>query len=174
MSCSRWRNHRSSTIGRFIPTPISSDEYFLLSNFNEARLGLVGKLLGGESKQSLSQLRAGTADQNFELETAKFLNGIRVPRTLILQSISDSPAPLNQCPVGMELLERRRGFFVYFKNLFNKLSETKKKKDDPKYATNAEVNSTNVNSPSVFDKSKSDTQRLSLLENFFLGEPIGL
>ncbi|OMJ20447.1 hypothetical protein AYI70_g4112 [Smittium culicis] len=78
--------------------PIRSDEKNLLSNFNEARLGLVGKLLGGEAKQSLSQLRAGTADQNFELETAKFLNGIRVPRTLILQSISDSPAPLNQCP----------------------------------------------------------------------------
>ncbi|OMJ14581.1 hypothetical protein AYI69_g8537, partial [Smittium culicis] len=35
------------------------------------------------------------------------------------------------------------------------------KGDDPKYATNAEVNSTNVNSPSVFDKSKSDTQYLN-------------
>ncbi|OMJ12417.1 hypothetical protein AYI70_g9134 [Smittium culicis] len=88
LSCSRWRNHRSSTIGRFIPTPIRSDEKILLSSFNEARLGLVGKLLGwGESKQSLSQLRAGTADQNFELETAKFLSDIRVPRTHILQSI---------------------------------------------------------------------------------------
>ncbi|OMJ21066.1 hypothetical protein AYI70_g3700 [Smittium culicis] len=87
-------------IGRFIPTPIRSDEKNLLSNFNEARLGLVGKLLGGESKKSLIQLRAGAADQIYELETAKFLNGIRVPRTLILQSISDSPAPLNQCPLG--------------------------------------------------------------------------
>ncbi|OMJ14789.1 RNA-directed DNA polymerase from mobile element jockey [Smittium culicis] len=95
LSFSRWLNHRTTTIGRFIPTPIRSDEKNLISNFNEARLGLVGKLLGGESKQSLSQLRAGTADQNFELETDKFLNGIRVPRTLILQSISDSPAPLN-------------------------------------------------------------------------------
>ncbi|OMJ16797.1 hypothetical protein AYI69_g7687, partial [Smittium culicis] len=35
------------------------------------------------------------------------------------------------------------------------------KGDDPEYATNAEVNSTNVNSPSVFDKSKSDTQYLN-------------
>ncbi|OMJ07737.1 hypothetical protein AYI69_g11337 [Smittium culicis] len=33
--------------------------------------------------------------------------------------------------------------------------------DDPEYATKAELNSTNVNFPSVFDKSKSDTQYLN-------------
>ncbi|OMJ16906.1 hypothetical protein AYI70_g6298 [Smittium culicis] len=52
---------------------------------------------------------AGAADQIYELETAKFLDGIRVARSLILESISDLPAPLNQYPVGMDLLERRSG-----------------------------------------------------------------
>ncbi|OMJ13803.1 hypothetical protein AYI69_g8843, partial [Smittium culicis] len=32
--------------------------------------------------------------------------------------------------------------------------------DDPEYATNAELNSTNVNSTSLFDKFKLDTQYL--------------
>ncbi|OMJ26633.1 Uracil-regulated protein 1 [Smittium culicis] len=55
------------------------------------------------------QLRAGNAYQIIELATAKFLDGIRATRLLMLESISESPAPLNRCPVGMELLERRRG-----------------------------------------------------------------
>ncbi|OMJ07462.1 hypothetical protein AYI70_g3020 [Smittium culicis] len=42
---------------------------------------------GGESKQSYIQLRAGTAGPNFELETEKFLDGIRVARSLIFQDI---------------------------------------------------------------------------------------
>ncbi|OMJ18723.1 hypothetical protein AYI70_g5189 [Smittium culicis] len=79
------------------------------SQDSNAWLGLVVKLLMGESRQPLSQLRSGIADHNFELETAKFLNGMHVPRTLILQSISDSPVPLVKFSVGMELLERLRG-----------------------------------------------------------------
>ncbi|OLY81111.1 hypothetical protein AYI68_g4781, partial [Smittium mucronatum] len=71
----------------------------LLISSNEVRLELVGKLLGGESKKTLSQFRAGAAGQNIELETAKFLDGIRVARLTILEGISESPAPLNQCPV---------------------------------------------------------------------------
>ncbi|OMJ16484.1 hypothetical protein AYI69_g7829 [Smittium culicis] len=45
------------------------------------------------------QLRAGAADQIYELETAKFLNGIRVAISLILSGINDLPAPLNLFPV---------------------------------------------------------------------------
>ncbi|OMJ25316.1 hypothetical protein AYI69_g4340 [Smittium culicis] len=95
-----WYRVRNKTIGWFIPASISITTNFLFSNSNEARLGLVGKLLGGESKKSLSQLRAGAADQIYELETGKFLNGIRVARSLILESINALPAPLNQCLVA--------------------------------------------------------------------------
>ncbi|OMJ21070.1 hypothetical protein AYI70_g3699 [Smittium culicis] len=59
-------------------------------------LGLVGKLLVEKSKKSLSQLRSGAADQIYELETAKFFDGIRVAKSHILESISDLPAPLKQ------------------------------------------------------------------------------
>ncbi|OMJ17837.1 hypothetical protein AYI70_g5693 [Smittium culicis] len=61
------------------------------------------------NSNEVRQLRAGAADQIYELETAKFLGGIRVARSLILESISDLPASLNQLPVGIELLERWRG-----------------------------------------------------------------
>ncbi|PVV01494.1 hypothetical protein BB560_004079, partial [Smittium megazygosporum] len=52
-------------------------------------------------------LNQGTATWPYmkELETGQFMNGIRVVRTLILDRIKCSPAPLNQCPVGMESLE---------------------------------------------------------------------
>ncbi|OMJ16009.1 hypothetical protein AYI69_g7999 [Smittium culicis] len=60
------------------------------------------------------------------------------------------------------------------------------KGDDPEYATNAGLNSTNVNYSIEFDKSKSDTQYLNQktpkkIQNqqnhslyYFLGEPLGL
>lgn len=107
--CRKWHAVRLNTI-----------EYFFIKNYNfnlndnvtfpdPAQLEQVGKLLGGESKQSFSQLRAGMAYQIIELATAKFLDGIRATRSLILKGINESPAPLNQCPVGMELLERRSG-----------------------------------------------------------------
>ncbi|OMJ30169.1 hypothetical protein AYI69_g300 [Smittium culicis] len=97
-----WHRVRNETIGRYIPALIGSEPKFFLSNSNEARLELVLKLLGGGgSKKSLRQLCAGAADQIYELETAKFLNGIRVARSLILESIRDLNAPLNQCSVGM-------------------------------------------------------------------------
>ncbi|OMJ28060.1 hypothetical protein AYI69_g2477 [Smittium culicis] len=79
-----WHRVRNKTIGRLIPALISIDTNILFSNSNEAQLGPIGKLLGGESKKSLSHLRAGTADQIYELETAKFLNGLSVARSLIL------------------------------------------------------------------------------------------
>ncbi|OMJ14644.1 hypothetical protein AYI70_g7754 [Smittium culicis] len=55
---------------------------------------------GGGSKKSLSQLRAGAAEKSTELDTAKFLDGIRVARSPIIENISDLSTLLNRCPVG--------------------------------------------------------------------------
>ncbi|OLY84913.1 hypothetical protein AYI68_g913 [Smittium mucronatum] len=68
----------------------------------------------GGSKKSFFQLRADDARQTIELGTAKFLDGIRVASLLILKSISRSPSPLNQYPVGTELLGRWSGTGILF------------------------------------------------------------
>ncbi|OMJ13548.1 hypothetical protein AYI70_g8425, partial [Smittium culicis] len=47
----------------------------------------------------VGQLCTGAADQIYELETTKFLDGIRVFRSHILEIISDLPVPLNQFTV---------------------------------------------------------------------------
>ncbi|OLY84351.1 hypothetical protein AYI68_g1482, partial [Smittium mucronatum] len=99
IECQKWKSVRKNTIGRFIAESTSNRRERRIISSNEVRLELVGKLLGGESKKTLSQFRAGAAGQNIELETAKFLDGIRVARLTILEGISESPAPLNQCPV---------------------------------------------------------------------------
>ncbi|OLY83740.1 hypothetical protein AYI68_g2108 [Smittium mucronatum] len=57
---------------------------------------------GGGSKQYLSQLRTGTAGSNFDLDTARFLDGIRVACSLVIKDINISQASLNQFPVGKE------------------------------------------------------------------------
>ncbi|PVU91265.1 hypothetical protein BB561_004496 [Smittium simulii] len=78
----------------------------------QAKMKLVGKLLRGESKKSLLQLRKekkSIMQPSMVLETLMFMNGIRVARALILDGIKCSPTPLNRYPVGMEFLERRRG-----------------------------------------------------------------
>ncbi|PVV00457.1 hypothetical protein BB560_005159, partial [Smittium megazygosporum] len=69
---------------------------------NQGRNIMVGKLLGGESKETrslLAQSRDRYSPYMKELETGRFMNGIRVVRTLILDRIKCSPTPLNQCPV---------------------------------------------------------------------------
>ncbi|PVU95758.1 hypothetical protein BB561_001601 [Smittium simulii] len=110
--CSRWAAIRAETIDKFIPRlyklAIDDNNQPLM----QAKMQLVGKLLGGESKKSLLQLRKekeSNVPLSMELETAKFMDGIRVARTLILDGIKCSPTPLNRCPVGMESLEGRRG-----------------------------------------------------------------
>ncbi|OMJ13434.1 hypothetical protein AYI70_g8497 [Smittium culicis] len=104
-----WYSVRDKTIDRILPDSISINTNFLLTNSSEARLGLVGKLLGGVYKQSLGQLHADATDQIYELETANFLDGIRVVRSLIIDRINYYPAVLNRFHMGMELLVRWKG-----------------------------------------------------------------
>ncbi|OLY80304.1 hypothetical protein AYI68_g5606 [Smittium mucronatum] len=59
--------------------------------------------------QPKNKLQAGVAEHKIELKTAKFMDIIRVARLAILEGISESPAPLNQCPVCTEPLERQMG-----------------------------------------------------------------
>ncbi|OLY79348.1 hypothetical protein AYI68_g6584, partial [Smittium mucronatum] len=97
--CEKWDNVRRNTIEKFFAQNNNFNESVSVSSPDPAQLEQVGKLLGGESKKSFCQLRADAANQIIELGTAKFLDGIRVARLLILESIGRSPAPLNQCPV---------------------------------------------------------------------------
>ncbi|OLY82414.1 hypothetical protein AYI68_g3467 [Smittium mucronatum] len=50
------------------------------------------------------QPRAGAAEQNIELKIGKSSNCIRVARLTMPEGISKSPSPLNQCPMGTELI----------------------------------------------------------------------
>ncbi|PVU93505.1 hypothetical protein BB561_003249 [Smittium simulii] len=103
LGCSRWAAIRAETISKFIPRL-----YKLAMNNNnqtlmQAKMQLVGKLLRGESKKSLLQLRKekeSNVPSSMELETAKFIDGIRVARALILNGIKCLPTPLNRCPVA--------------------------------------------------------------------------
>ncbi|PVU85097.1 hypothetical protein BB560_007147, partial [Smittium megazygosporum] len=63
----------------------------------------------------LAQSRDRYSPYMKELETGRFMNGIRVVRTLILDRIKCSPTPLNQCPVDRDIT--------------NKLSFKKKKRN---------------------------------------------
>ncbi|PVU88616.1 hypothetical protein BB561_005754 [Smittium simulii] len=105
IDCYRWAAIRSETIGQFIP------RLFRICNDNknepltQAKMKLVGKLLGGESKKFLLQLqkkKMSNVPLSMELETAKLMYGICVARTLILDGIKFSPTPFNQFPVDME------------------------------------------------------------------------
>ncbi|PVU88023.1 hypothetical protein BB560_006409 [Smittium megazygosporum] len=60
-----------------------------------------------ETRSLLAQSRDRYSPYIKELETGRFMNGIRVVRTLILDKIKCSPTPLNRCPVDMEFLEGR-------------------------------------------------------------------
>ncbi|PVU94225.1 hypothetical protein BB561_002727 [Smittium simulii] len=90
----------------------------------KAKMQLVGKLLGWESKKTLLQLqkeKKPNMPPSMELETAKFMDGIRVARTLILDRIKCLPTPLNRCPVGMEFFLkefRYLGFLVSKEGIF--------------------------------------------------------
>ncbi|PVV02111.1 hypothetical protein BB560_003445, partial [Smittium megazygosporum] len=51
-----------------------------------------------ETRSPLAQSRDRYSPYMKELETGRFMNGIRVVRTLILDRIKCPPTPLNQCP----------------------------------------------------------------------------
>ncbi|PVU97839.1 hypothetical protein BB561_000282 [Smittium simulii] len=102
LGCGRWAAIRAETIDKFLPQlyklAINNNNQLLM----EAKMQLLSKLLEGGKKESNMPL-------SMELETAKFMDGIHVARTLILDGIKCSPTPLNQCPVRMESLEGRKG-----------------------------------------------------------------
>ncbi|PVU85853.1 hypothetical protein BB561_006890, partial [Smittium simulii] len=84
LHCKRWAAIRSETIGQFIP------RLFRICNHSNNELLTQAKIkLEKKSNVPLSM----------ELETAKFMDSIRVARALILDGIKCSPTPLNQCPV---------------------------------------------------------------------------
>ncbi|PVU86387.1 hypothetical protein BB561_006722, partial [Smittium simulii] len=83
IDCKRWAAVRSETIGQFIP------RLFRICNDNNNE-PLTQAKMKLEKKPNMPP--------SMELETAKFMDGIRVARTLILDGIKCSPTPLNQCP----------------------------------------------------------------------------
>ncbi|PVU97961.1 hypothetical protein BB561_000185 [Smittium simulii] len=109
---SRWVVIRKDTIGQFIPRKYKLANLTNNEPLKKAQRGLVRKLLGGESKLFLSQLKL-RKDTNIPLsmglETAKFMNGIHVAQALIIDIIKYSPTFSNQCTVSMEALVSRSG-----------------------------------------------------------------
>ncbi|PVV02168.1 hypothetical protein BB560_003395, partial [Smittium megazygosporum] len=106
IECFRWNSIRHETTIFNIPRlyrTVTIDQSTNNQALNQGRNIMVGKLLGGESKETrslLAQSRDRYSPYMKELETGRFMNGIRVVRTLILDRIKCSPTPLNQCPVG--------------------------------------------------------------------------
>ncbi|PVU90502.1 hypothetical protein BB561_004841 [Smittium simulii] len=125
LGCGRWAAIRAEKIDKFIPRL-----YKLAINNNnqppiKAKMQLVGNLFVGESKKSLLQLqkkKESNVPLSIGLETAKFMDGICVAQTLILNGIKCSITPLSRCPVGMEFiynfetksLGSYEGFFAKF------------------------------------------------------------
>ncbi|PVU98889.1 hypothetical protein BB560_005592, partial [Smittium megazygosporum] len=108
IECFRWNSIRHETTIFNIPRlyrTVTIDQSTDNQALNQGRNIMVGKLLGGESKETrslLSQSRDRYSPYMKELETGRFMNGIRVVRTLILDRIKCSPTPLNQCPVALQ------------------------------------------------------------------------
>ncbi|PVV02880.1 hypothetical protein BB560_002662 [Smittium megazygosporum] len=109
IECFRWNSIRHETTIFNIPRlyrTVTIDQSTNNQALNQGRNIMVGKLLGGESKETrslLAQSRDRYSPYMKELETGRFMNGIRVVRTLILDRIKCSPTPLNQCPVAQQL-----------------------------------------------------------------------
>ncbi|PVU89463.1 hypothetical protein BB561_005339, partial [Smittium simulii] len=85
-------------LGKWIP--FSAPEN---TNSNNTEILIVST----DSKKSLLQLwkrKKPNVLPSMGLETAKFMDGIPVARTLILDGIKCSPTPLNRFPEGMESL----------------------------------------------------------------------
>ncbi|PVU95553.1 hypothetical protein BB561_001761 [Smittium simulii] len=80
LGCSRWAAIRAETIRKFIPRL-----YKLTINNNNQPL----------MQDKIQLEKKSNVPLSMELETAKFMDGIRVPRALILDGIKCSPTPLN-------------------------------------------------------------------------------
>ncbi|PVV02156.1 hypothetical protein BB560_003396, partial [Smittium megazygosporum] len=95
IECFRWNSIRHETTIFNIPRlyrTVTIDESTNNQALNQGRNIMVGKLLGGESKETrslLAQSRDRYSPYMKELETGRFMNGIRVVRTLILDRIKD-------------------------------------------------------------------------------------
>ncbi|PVV01590.1 hypothetical protein BB560_003986, partial [Smittium megazygosporum] len=113
IECFRWNSIRHETTIFNIPRlyrTVTIDESTNNQALNQGRNIMVGKLLGGESKETrslLAQSRDRYSPYMKELETGRFMNGIHVVRTLIIDRIKCSPTPLNQCPVDTMYLKLR-------------------------------------------------------------------
>ncbi|PVU99547.1 hypothetical protein BB560_005482, partial [Smittium megazygosporum] len=93
IECFRWNSIRHETTIFNIPRlyrTVTIDQSTDNQALNQGRNIMVGKLLGGESKETrslLAQSRDRYSPYMKELETGRFMNGIRVVRTLILDRI---------------------------------------------------------------------------------------
>ncbi|PVV02209.1 hypothetical protein BB560_003337 [Smittium megazygosporum] len=93
IECFRWNSIRHETTIFNIPRlyrTVTIDQSTNNQALNQGRNIMVGKLLGGESKETrslLAQSRDRYSPYMKELETGRFMNGIRVVRTLILDRI---------------------------------------------------------------------------------------
>ncbi|PVV01649.1 hypothetical protein BB560_003922, partial [Smittium megazygosporum] len=105
IECFRWNSIRHETTIFNIPRlyrTVTIDQSTDNQALNQGRNIMVDKLLGGESKETrslLAQSRDRYSPYMKEIETGRFMNGIRVVRTLILDRVECSPTPLNQYPV---------------------------------------------------------------------------
>ncbi|PVV01671.1 hypothetical protein BB560_003901, partial [Smittium megazygosporum] len=94
IECFRWNSIRHETTIFNIPRlyrTVTIDQSTNNQALNQGRNIMVGKLLGGESKETrplLAQSRDRYSPYMKELETGRFMNGIRVVRTLILDRIN--------------------------------------------------------------------------------------
>ncbi|PVV02654.1 hypothetical protein BB560_002888, partial [Smittium megazygosporum] len=93
IECFRWNSIRHETTIFNIPRlykTVTIDQSTNNQALNQGRNIMVGKLLGEESKETrslLAQSRDRYSPYMKELETGRFMNGIRVVRTLILDRI---------------------------------------------------------------------------------------
>ncbi|PVU85957.1 hypothetical protein BB560_000551, partial [Smittium megazygosporum] len=104
IECLRWNAIRHETTIFNIPRlyrTVTIDESTNNQALNQGRNIMVGKLLGGGSLKKSGRYLPYMKD----LETGRFMNGIRVVRTLILDRIKCPPTPLNQCPVDRNKLK---------------------------------------------------------------------
>ncbi|PVV00497.1 hypothetical protein BB560_005120, partial [Smittium megazygosporum] len=121
IECFRWNSIRHETTIFNIPRlyrTVTIDQSTNNQALSQGRNIMVGKLLGGESKETrslLSQSRDRYSPYMKELETGRFMNGIRVVRTLILDRIKCSPSHLNLCNTPDVYEPNAANLFVYIK-----------------------------------------------------------
>ncbi|PVU85635.1 hypothetical protein BB560_006957, partial [Smittium megazygosporum] len=109
IECFRWNSIRHETTIFNIPRlyrTVTIDQSTNNQALNQGRNIMVGKLLGGESKETrslLAQSRDRYSPYMKELETGRFMNGIRVVRTLILDRYNSADVSLLLIPFESNL-----------------------------------------------------------------------